>query len=189
MKLKKQSGENLNWLKKAREHWDYNGDKRPPFAKEPEKGERSVWDFPRPPSIEKVTKYIKVSHKGKTIADSHNALAVLETASPPTYYIPEQDINMEMLVKMSRKTSLCEWKGSAIYWALNDNADMPVAWSYPNPFKEFEGLKEYLAFYPQNLDCKVDGIPVEPQPGGFYAGWITPELVVPFKGDRVTGHG
>jgi len=188
MKSNKQSGENLNWLKKARSGWGYNGDRRPPFAEEPEEGQRSVWDFPRPPIVEKVTKHITVSHRGKLIADSHKSLAVLETASPPTYYIPRQDIYMEMLVRIPRKTSLCEWKGGAIYWALKGYADLPVAWSYPKPFREFEGLKDLLAFYPQNLDCKVDGIKIQPQPGIFYAGWITPDLVGPFKGEPGTGH-
>lgn len=83
---------------------------------------------------------------------------------------------------------MCEWKGSAVYWALKTNIDLPVAWSYPKPFPEFEELKNYLAFYPQRLDCFVDGEQVRPQPGGFYAGWITPDLVGPFKGEKGTEH-
>ncbi|NHF60355.1 DUF427 domain-containing protein [Flavobacteriaceae bacterium TP-CH-4] len=177
-----------NWLQKAREHWNYNGTIRPPFAVEPKEGQRSVWDFPRPPMIEKVAKRVTVEHQGQIIADSLNTLAVLETASPPTYYIPEQDVNMDMLVKMPGKTSLCEWKGSATYWALREVSAQPVAWSYPNPFPEFELLKDHWAFYPQYLDCYVDGTKVRPQPGGFYAGWITPDLVGPFKGEPGTGH-
>ncbi len=188
MKSGKQPRRRPGWLQKARDHWEYAGERRPPFAVDPKKGQRSVWDFPRPPVIEKVPRHITVVHQGKPIADSRNALAVLETASPPTYYLPERDIQWDMLAEMPGKTSLCEWKGRATYWSLNNMPGQPVAWSYPDPFEEFATLKNHLAFYPQNLDCNVDGIPVRPQPGNFYAGWITPDLVGPFKGEPGTGH-
>ena len=57
-----------------------------------------------------------------------------------------------------------------------------VAWSYPEPLAGAEALADCVAFYPTDLDCTVDGQPVVPQPGGFYGGWITPELAGPFKG-------
>ncbi|PRP68282.1 hypothetical protein BST86_04100 [Nonlabens agnitus] len=155
---------------------------------EPKKGQRSVWDFPRPPAIEKVEKVVMVSHQGKSIAETQRALAVLETASPPTYYIPQEDIDMELLEQILGKSSFCEWKGKATYWALKENNSRAIAWSYTNPFPEFEDLKHHLAFYPQHLDCFVDGVEVKAQPGEFYAGWITPDLTGPFKGDSGTGH-
>lgn len=177
-----------NWLQQAREHWDYTGKKRPPFAIVPQKGQRSVWDFPRPPKIEKVHKSVTVSHQGTIIAETGNALAVLETASPPTYYVPQLDVAMDLLVKMPNKSSMCEWKGNAVYWTLKTMDKLPVAWSYPKPFPEFEALKDYLAFYPQRLDCFVAGERVLPQPGAFYAGWITSELTGPFKGEKGSEH-
>ena len=57
-----------------------------------------------------------------------------------------------------------------------------VAWSYPEPQAGAEVLADRVAFYATALDCRVDGAAVRPQPGGFYGGWITPELVGPFKG-------
>jgi Domain of unknown function (DUF427) len=57
-----------------------------------------------------------------------------------------------------------------------------VAWSYPHPLAGAEALANSVAFYPRDLDCRVDGALVLPQPGGFYGGWVTPELVGPFKG-------
>ncbi len=177
-----------NWLQKARESWSNTGNKRPPFAIAPREGQRSVWDFPRPPIIEKVSKPVMVSHKGTGIAHSRDALAVLETASPPTYYIPMRDINMNMFVSIPNKTSMCEWKGNAVYFTLKSFNNLPVAWSYPNPFPEFSALKDYLAFYPQHLECYIDGKQVEAQSSQFYAGWITPDLVGPFKGAPGTEH-
>lgn len=178
----------MNRLEKARAAWRYNGSERPPFAVEPKKGQRSVWDFPRPPRIEKVAKTVTVLHKKETLVQTQDALAVLETASPPTYYIPEKDIAMDLLMTVPGRTSVCEWKGSATYWTLKSKTDQFVAWSYLNPFLEFEALQYHLAFYPHHLDCRVDGNRVEPQPGAFYAGWITPDLVGPFKGEPGTGH-
>ncbi|MHA7057406.1 DUF427 domain-containing protein [Aquimarina sp. M1] len=178
----------LNWLQKSRESWSHVGTKRPPFAIEPKKHQRSVWDFPRPPIVEKVNKTVTVKHNDTEIAHSYSTLAVLETASPPTYYIPKSDVNLNILITISGKTSLCEWKGSAVYWTLNTMIDRPVAWSYPNPFPEFKALKDHIAFYPQHLECYVDGEQVTAQSSPFYAGWITSDLVGPFKGEPGTGH-
>ncbi|QLG46633.1 DUF427 domain-containing protein [Costertonia aggregata] len=177
-----------NWLQKARENWNHKGDKRPPFAIEPNKGQRSVWDFPRPPIIEKVRKSVLVNCQDGTIADSKNALAVLETASPPTYYIPQVDIDMGSLVPIHGKASMCEWKGRAIYLALKTMRELPVAWYYPNPFPEFQELKDHLAFYPQHLECYIDGERAKAQASDFYAGWITEDLAGPFKGEKGTEH-
>jgi uncharacterized protein (DUF427 family) len=173
-----------NWVQQARDSWNHTGEKRPPFAIVPKKGQRSVWDFPRPPKIEKVNQSIVVSYKGMVVAKTNKALAVLETASPPTYYIPQVDVDMSKLVKMRNKSSMCEWKGTSVYFALETIKDQPVAWSYPKPFGEFEKVKDYLAFYPQHLECYVAGKRVQAQPGLFYAGWITSDLVGPFKGEK-----
>ncbi|MGB3590122.1 MAG: DUF427 domain-containing protein [Nonlabens sp.] len=175
-------------LKKTRDSWSNRGGDRPPFAIEPQEGQRSVWDFPRPPIIEEVDKIVVVKHLDEIIVDSSNTLAVLETASPPTYYLPREDINMDLLIIMPGKSSFCEWKGAATYWSLKVDTVKPIAWSYFDPFKEFADLKDYLAFYPQHLECYVGEDRVEPQPGQFYAGWITPDLTGPYKGAPETGH-
>ena len=188
MKKNKKTFAEMNWLQKARESWANTGTQRPAFAVIPKKGQRSVWDFPRPPAIEKVKKLVLVAHHGKTIAESRDALAVLETASPPTYYLPKSDVDKNALVELTGKSSMCEWKGYAIYWALNTMGDQPVAWSYPNPFPEYDELKNHIAFYPQLLDCYIDGEKVKSQASTFYAGWITSDLTGPFKGDKGTEH-
>ena len=188
MKSKKPHQNQPNWLQKAREHWNHKGQKRPEFAVEPQPGQRSVWDFPRPPVIEPVHKTVKILYQDHTLVQTEEALAVLETASPPTYYIPPKDISFDQLVPLQGKTSLCEWKGSAAYWALAEQPSLAVAWSYDNPFTEFTALKDYLGFYPQHLECYVNDESVIPQPGRFYAGWITSDLTGPFKGEPGTGH-
>lgn len=80
---------------------------------------------------------------------------------------------------------MCEWKGPARYWSLVDaeRSLRSVAWSYPEPLAGAEDLADCVAFYASALECRVDNALVSPQPGGFYGGWITPELVGPFKGE------
>ena len=147
--------------------------------------QESVWDYPRPPRLERSPKHIKIIFNGVTIADSHNTYRVLETSHPPMYYIPPQDIEMEYLQRIPNKQSFCEWKGIANYYSLQvkDKQVINVAWFYPNPTSEFAPIKNYVAFYASPMDaCYVDGEQVTPQPGNFYGGWITQDITGPFKG-------
>jgi uncharacterized protein (DUF427 family) len=121
------------------------------------------------------------------VARTRKAVLVLETSHPPSFYIPWADVNQPLLQK-GDGGSFCEWKGPAAYWSLvAGQRKLPnVAWSYPRPLAGAEAIADCVAFYPADLDCTVDGAPVKPQPGGFYGGWITPELVGPFKGEAGT---
>lgn len=121
---------------------------------------------------------------GQIIADCRRTLRVLETSHPPVYYIPQQDIRMEFLSPTLRNT-YCEFKGSASYWTVNVNGKEAAhaAWSYNHPTNGYAILKGYVAFYPSRMDaCYVDEEQVTPQAGDFYGGWITSEIVGPFKG-------
>lgn len=167
--------------------WNYRGQARPEFAIEPGPGQESVWDYPRPPLAKPCSRPVEVRHAGIEIARTNRSYRLLETASPPTFYLPPDDVAWDQLVKTSG-SSVCEWKGEAQYWALADDPGMPVAWSYPRPRAKFSMLKDYVSFYPGRVDCFVDGARVEPQPGRFYGGWITSDVVGPFKGEAGTGH-
>jgi len=154
----------------------------------PGSGQESVWEYPRPPRLEATTRRIRVVFNGETIADTHCAHRVLETSHPPVYYIPPTDIRTEFL-SLTQRHSFCEWKGSAAYHtvAVGDRSAPDAAWSYPDPRPAFAAIKDYLAFYPSKMDlCLVDDVEVTAQPGDFYGGWITPEIVGPFKGDPGT---
>ena len=169
---------------RQRASWRWRGDQRPPFATTPGPGQESVWDYPRPPRVESDERRVRVAVESVIIAESRRCQRVLETASPPTFYLPPDDVDRDALVPAER-SSFCEWKGQADYWSVRIGSKLleAVAWSYPDPFPEFSVLKGYIAFYPQRLACSVAGARVEPQRGDFYAGWVTPELVGPFKGE------
>lgn len=167
----------------ARAKWRYRGVERPPFAVAPAAGQESVWDYPRPPRIEPDSRHVRVQAGERVLADSRAVVRVLETASPPTFYLPAADVDREGLQATGRGT-LCEWKGLADGFGLpGDNAPADVAWAYFDPFPEFEAIRGYYAFYPARVRCTVGGELVQAQPGGYYGGWITPELVGPFKGE------
>ena len=167
--------------------WDYCGQQRPDFAIEPGPGEESVWDYPRPPVAEACSRSVEVKDGKTVVARSVASYRIKETASPPTFYLPADDVNTELLVGISG-SSVCEWKGAASYFALARAPGVPVAWAYPRPRARFERIRDYYAFYPGRIACFVDGDRVKPQPGRFYGGWITREVVGPFKGEPGTGH-
>lgn len=154
---------------------------------EPGPGQESVWDYPRPPCIVADTRLVEVSREGRRLARSRGAVRVLETASPPTFYLPPGDVDLAQLERVPGR-SHCEWKGEARYLAPSGGSGSgegaaPIAWTYPDPFPEFESIRDWIAFYPGRVECRVDGERVRPQPGGFYGGWITDEIVGPVKGE------
>ncbi len=173
-----------DWILQSRDRWEYRGQKRPPFAIEPNENQESVWDYPRPPKLVKDARSVLIKLGEYVVAKTNHAYRILETASPPTVYIPFEDID-ETYLQEASGNSLCEWKGNAQYWdVITPLARLEkVGWSYPDPFPEFKEIAGYLSFYPSRLECFIDKERVRPQPGGFYGGWITSEIVGPVKGE------
>ena len=164
----------------ARAKWRFRGLARPSFAQEPGPGQESVWDYPRPPRLASDTRRVRVTHGQRVLADSTAAVRILETASPPTFYVPPEDVDATLL-RPSARTTLCEWKGIAREFDAVDRTG--VAWAYLDTFPEFDPIAGYFSFYPARVRCTVDGEAVRPQPGGYYGGWLTDEIVGPVKGE------
>lgn len=146
--------------------------------------QESVWDYPRPPGLEQTPKHLRVIFNGQTVAETRRGLRVLETSQPPTYYLPPEDVRQELLTRTGYRT-LCEWKGVALYFSLQvqGKVSQNAAWTYPNPSAGYEALRDYIAFYPSRVDvCSVNDALVSAQEGDYYGGWITPDVVGPFKG-------
>ncbi len=159
-----------------------------PQAIPPGPGQESVWDYPRPAICEPTPKRIQVVFGGETVADTTEAYRVLETSHPPGYYIPPTDIRLDLMREELRR-SFCEWKGQARYWSVvvGDRVAQNAAWSYADPSPAFRPMKDYVSFYPAMMDaCYVDGEKITPQPGSFYGGWITSDVLGPFKGEPGT---
>ena len=150
----------------------------------------SVWDYPRPPRVEASTKRIRVVLGGAVIADTTRAHRVLETSHPPVYYLPLEDIVPGSLEPSHSRSTFCEWKGVATYCDVIGGDGRRIkraAWTYSDPAPGFEAIRDAVAFYPAARDeCTVDGELVEAQEGDFYGGWITSDIVGPFKGSPGT---
>jgi uncharacterized protein (DUF427 family) len=145
----------------------------------------SVWDYPRPPAVVPCERRVRVVHGGETIAESDRALRVLETSSPPTIYIPPEDVRSELLEPAAGHT-VCEWKGKASYFDLAHPGSRAerAAWAYHDPKDDYSELQGHIAFYAGRVDaCYLDEEQVRPQAGDFYGGWITEEIEGPFKGE------
>ena len=118
------------------------------------------------------------------IAHSVRSKLVLETSHPPVYYLPQTDVEMSYLTPTERAT-FCEFKGSARYWSLRvgNEESLDAAWSYPDPTRGFEAIRDHFAFYPSRVGaCYLGEERVAAQAGDFYGGWITSDIVGPFKG-------
>lgn len=156
---------------------------------EPEPGQESVWDYPRPPRVEPEVRSVKIDFGGRTILETDRALRVLETSHPPNIYVPFEDVEPGVLEANGRHTN-CEWKGSAGYWdvVVGSRKAESAAWSYPTPRPGYEALAGHLSFYPALMDaCYLGHELAIAQPGTFYGGWITRDIVGPFKGAEGTG--
>lgn len=170
-------------LRAARAQWHWRGQARPSFAHEPADGQQSVWDFPRPPALRRVAERLTVKRGDVVIAQTDAGWCACETAHPPTYYFPPDDVDHAHLKKVGGG-SFCEWKGEARYWDVLAGDPLPrAAWCYPAPYEAWAPITGYLAFMPTALACFVGDERARPQPGGFYGGWITSRYAGPFKGE------
>jgi len=175
-------------IEEARAAWRWRGGSRPPFAVVPADGQESVWDYPRPPALVSDARRVVVRCDGALLAETRRGLRLLETAHPPTWYLPLADVDRAAL-RATGPLSFCEWKGEAVGFdvVVGTRTLRRQAWAYPRVIDDaYIALTDAVAFYATGLDITVDGAPVRPQAGGLYGGWITPELVGPFKGEPGT---
>jgi len=144
----------------------------------------SVWDYPRPPRVEPTAARIVIRLGGEIVADTTDAVRVLETSHPPVYYLPRSAF-AEGALDPAAGSSFCEYKGAARYLSVRGGAEVAdrAAWYYPDPSDGYGELADRVAVYPARMDsCEVDGERVTPQEGDFYGGWITSQITGPFKG-------
>ena len=147
-------------------------------------GQESVWDYPRPPVLVPSTRHVVIRLGASLVAESRRAWRVLETSHPPGWYLPWDDVVEGVLRPSAAASTVCEWKGTATYWDVvtADGAASAAMWSYPRPTPGFAALAGAVSGYPSWLVCTVDGERAHPQAGRFYGGWITSDVVGPFKG-------
>jgi uncharacterized protein (DUF427 family) len=108
---------------------------------------------------------VKVIVGGETVAETTRARFLYETRLPTRYYIPPEDVRMDLLVP-SDKVTACPYKGTAHYHSvkIGDQLFADIVWSYPEPIAECPKIKGYLCFFNEHVDeIRLDGKPV-PRP-------------------------
>ena len=149
----------------------------------------NVQFYPRPPMLEPVDQVVRVEFAGHVVAETNQAWRVLETHHAPTYYLPRSDVITPLIACAG--SSFCEWKGRAAYWTVTagQTEAQAAAWTYPAPTPTFAVIRDHVAFYAGKMEaCFVGDVRVIPQPGDFYGGWVTPNLVGQIKGAAGTRH-
>ncbi len=170
-----------------RAHWSTSP--RPAQIDTPGPGQESVWDFPRPPEVQEVPQRLRVVVAGETVADTTRGRRIVETAGAPVYYFPPEDVRTDLL-REAGPTTVCEWKGAAVHYdlAVDGRTVRAAAFAYPEPLDDlgrgYATVAGWIGFYPAKVDeCHVGDERATPQPGGYYAGWVTSALTGPIKGE------
>ena len=105
------------------------------------------------------SRHVRVEIGGVVVAETRRPVLLFETGLPTRYYIPKQDVRMDLLVPTD-STTRCPYKGVARYWSgpIGDNMITDVVWSYPAPIPECPKIENLLAFYNERVDLDVDGV-------------------------------
>jgi len=166
----------------ARSAFQWRGSVRPDFAHAEADGEESVWDYPRPPVAMPEWRLVQVYADRRLVADTEEAVRVLETGHPPLVFLPPDDIEWEWL-QDSGVAAESIWLGQGTWYDLVIDGERieRVAWSYQRVYPEYADLQGWVAFHPARLHCVLDGESVYPQQGEL-GGWITRGVIGPFKG-------
>ncbi len=144
----------------------------------------SVWSYPETPRIERSARLLMVRHNQRTIARTCAGLRVLANGHPPVYFFPLDDIDTDRLALTTTRLDHPH-RGEARYFDVTvDGRRAPrAAWTHPQPDPAFAALKGCIAFHADRVDgAFVDGERVIAQPGGVLGGWITHDIIGPFKG-------
>jgi uncharacterized protein (DUF427 family) len=108
------------------------------------------------------SRHVEVIVGGEVVADTRRAKFLFETRLPTRYYIPPEDVRMELLVP-SDKATQCPYKGKARYHSVKAGGEVypDIVWYYPEPIQECPKIKGLLAFYNEQVDeIRVDGVAV-----------------------------
>ncbi len=104
------------------------------------------------------SRHVRVEIDGTVVADTRRPVLLFETGLPTRYYIPREDVRLDLLVPSDLSTG-CPYKGPAAYWSWRGGGDAPanLVWSYPEPLPAVGAVKDLLAFYNEAVDITVDG--------------------------------
>jgi uncharacterized protein (DUF427 family) len=102
--------------------------------------------------------HVEVTLDGEKLAESDRAVLLDETGLPTRYYLPREDVRIDLLQPTSSQTT-CPFKGQASYWSAQVGGEVyeDLVWSYETPIPQSEGIAGLLCFYPERVELRVDG--------------------------------
>lgn len=105
---------------------------------------------------------VEISIDGVVVAASSRAVVLEETGLPPRYYLPPEDVRVDLLAATPTET-VCPFKGQASYWSVHTPAGehRDVAWSYQTPLDSVARIAGLICFYAERTDHAIDGVPQE----------------------------
>jgi uncharacterized protein (DUF427 family) len=118
-----------------------------------------VFVHPRDPyhrvDVLRSSRHVRIELAGQVVAESSRPCLLFETGLPTRYYLPKQDVRMD-LMEASRKTTQCPYKGIAVYWTMRDGP-RDILWGYPFPIPECPKIENLVSFFNEKVDIYVDG--------------------------------
>ncbi|CAL9450684.1 hypothetical protein SUDANB1_02431 [Streptomyces sp. enrichment culture] len=99
-------------------------------------------------TIQRSDRHVRVVHGGRVLAESDRSLVLRETGCPERYYIPPEDVALDLLTASGAQT-YCPFKGTASYWSLPGAENL--VWAYPDPKPDVAEIKDHLCFYEVEL--------------------------------------
>ena len=104
------------------------------------------------------SRHIVVGLNGAVLADTSRAVLLFETLLPVRYYVPRDDVRMDLLEPSDTQT-VCAYKGVASYWSAKVGGESvrDVAWSYPEPLHDALPVAGLLCFFNERTDLSING--------------------------------
>jgi uncharacterized protein (DUF427 family) len=105
------------------------------------------------------SRHVVVRLGGTVLADSVRPVALFETHLPPRWYLPRDDVRMDLMSGSSTHT-VCAYKGRASYLSAEVEGGQDIAWFYPDPLHDAEPVRDLVCFWSERCEVVVDGRPV-----------------------------
>jgi uncharacterized protein (DUF427 family) len=100
------------------------------------------------------SRHVRIELDSHVLAESSRPVLLFETLLPVRFYLPPQDVTPEL--RHSDTVSYCAYKGQASYFSL-PGVRTDVAWTYREPLREAEPVRDYVCFFDEHVDVTVDG--------------------------------
>ena len=124
--------------------------------------DEQVFGHPRDPyhriDTYRTSRPVQVSVDGEVLAESTRAVALFESGLPSRFYLPAEDVRMDLL-EPSKKKTRCAYKGVASYWhvRVGDTLHEDLAWTYEEPDDDGRAIRGLICFFNERVDLEVDG--------------------------------